>query len=375
MLFHAYTNINDGGIGYWVSNNARAETVSCFTYFCYFGFATTGGGFIRGLNNNNSYGNYGAVSRGFDATETVVTANLSGEQLQLTANSAMTYTVGETITGATSGATGTINNIQAAANKLYYSRTNANTFANSESIVGATSGITGIITSSGVTGQKGFVVVANNFTVDPTLFSGRSIEFSGDSSAYVVQTVSGTYTNTQSKMIFVLAQEKTTASSNGANVVFRQNYSQIRLTGHDFLDIGTGNTVTTNYPNAPVTMPSQANEVVEGRPGRVYYVSTDQNGNFRVGDYFKIEQATGKATLDASAFNLSGLSELRLGSIGAQLGESINEFSADGTLAGNSNVAVPTEQAVKTYVDSTVNTPSNTLINSVRMISYINLDV
>jgi hypothetical protein len=172
-------------------------------------------------------------------------------------------------------------------------------------------------------------------------------------------------------MIFVLAQEKTTASSNSANVVFRQNYSQIRLTGHDFLDIGTGNTVTTNYPNAPVTMPSQTNEVVEGRPGRVYYVSTDQNGNFRVGDYFRIEQATGKATLDASAFNLSGLSELRLGSIGAQLGESINEFSADGTLAGNSNVAVPTEQAVKTYVD----TNAITLINGAQIIAYINLQV
>jgi len=56
--------------------------------------------------------------------------------------------------------------------------------------------------------------------------------------------------------------------------------------------------------------------------------------------------------LDASAFDLSGLTSLRLGSIGAQLGESINEFSSDGTLSGNSNTAVPTEQAVKTYVDS-----------------------
>ena len=354
MVFHAYTNINDGGVGYWVSNNGRAEIVSCFTYFCYFGFAATAGGFIRGLNNNNSYGNFGAVSRGFDATESVVTARLAGEQLQLTANSVMNYTVGETITGSTSGATGRINNVQTAANKVYYSRTNANTFANSETIVGATSGMNGIITSSGVTGQRGFVVVANNFSSDPTGFMGRSIEFSGDSSAYVVQAVSGTYTNTQSNMVFVLAQEKVTASSNGANVVFRQNYSQIRLTGHDFLDIGTGNTVTTNYPNAPITMPSQANEVVEGRPGRVYYVTTDQNGNFRVGDYFRIDQATGRATLDASAFNLSGLSELRLGSIGAQLGETINEFSADGTLGGNSNFAVPTEQAVKTYVDSGV---------------------
>lgn len=386
MVFHAYTNINDNGIGYWVSNNGRAEIVSCFTYFCYFGFAATAGGFIRGLNNNNSYGNYGAVSRGFDASESTVSAVVAGEQLQLTTNSAMDYTVGETITGGTSGATGVINNVQASANKLYYSRTNANTFANSETVTGGTSGMVGTITGSGVTGQKGFIVVANNFTVDPTNFSGRSIEFTGDSSAYVIQTVSGTYSNVASKMIFTLAQEKTTASSNGANVTIRQNYSQIRLTGHDFLDIGTGNTATTNYPGIPSQSKSQVNEVVEGRPGRVYYVSTDQNGNFRVGDYFRIDQATGRATLDASAFDLSGLTELRLGSIGAQLGESINEFSSDSTLSGNSNVAVPTEQAVKIYVDnkaanayanaqSYVTTAIEPELNSLKALVYLNMSV
>jgi hypothetical protein len=32
-------------------------------------------------------------------------------------------------------------------------------------------------------------------------------------------------------------------------------------------------------------------------------------------------------------------------------GTSINEFSVDGTLSGNSTFAVPTEKAVKTYVD------------------------
>jgi len=35
-------------------------------------------------------------------------------------------------------------------------------------------------------------------------------------------------------------------------------------------------------------------------------------------------------------------------------GASIDEFSTDGTLAGNSDVAVPTEQAVKTYVDGAI---------------------
>jgi hypothetical protein len=35
-----------------------------------------------------------------------------------------------------------------------------------------------------------------------------------------------------------------------------------------------------------------------------------------------------------------------------QNGNRINEFSIDGTLSGNSNLAVPTEKAVKTYVDN-----------------------
>ena len=124
------------------------------------------------------------------------------------------------------------------------------------------------------------------------------------------------------------------------------------MTGHDFLSIGTGGKTTTNYPGEPTQAAAQGNEVTENLPGRVYYASTDQDGNFRVGNFFRIDQATGRATLDASAFDLSGLTSLRLGSIGAQLGESINEFSADGTLSGNSNTAVPTEQAVKTYVDN-----------------------
>ena len=122
------------------------------------------------------------------------------------------------------------------------------------------------------------------------------------------------------------------------------------------MSIGTGGKATTNYPGEPTQAASQGNEVTETYPGRVYFVSTDQDGNFRVGNYFRVDQSTGRATLDASAFDLAGLTSLRLGSIGAQLGESINEFSSDGTLAGNSNTAVPTEQAVKTYVDTKTDT-------------------
>ena len=158
-------------------------------------------------------------------------------------------------------------------------------------------------------------------------------------------------TDTTGITILQFADEKTIGCTDGQSFKIRYRYSQVRLTAHDFLDVGTGSRANTNWPYLPLSPNIPSQETDETRPGRVYYVSTDQDGNFSVGKFFRVEQATGKATLDASAFDLSGLSSLRLGSIGAQLGASINEFSTDGTLTQNSDVKVPTQKAVKTYVD------------------------
>ena len=145
-------------------------------------------------------------------------------------------------------------------------------------------------------------------------------------------------------------------------MTIRQQYSQIRLTGHDFLDIGTGGVTTTNYPelytNAGFTdgYESQyARETSDNGGGRVFYTSTDQDGNFRVGELFEVEQATGIVTLNADLFNLSGLSELALG--GVVLGGTevvIREFSTDPTMSANSDNVVPTQKAIVTYIGSRV---------------------
>ena len=208
-----------------------------------------------------------------------------------------------------------------------------------------------------------------NTTYNPTDNADitEDANYGEDTLTYIITAVSG-YTQTQDPVLkgtctVTLATEKqnTSATYYGQKFKIRYKYSQVRLTGHDFLSIGTGGRATTNYPGEPTQSASQGNETTELYPGRVYYVSTDQDGNFRVGSYFRVDQATGRATLDASAFDLAGLTSLRLGSIGAQLGESINEFSSDGTLSGNSNLSVPTEQAVKTYVDSKTGTNITTI--------------
>lgn len=137
----------------------------------------------------------------------------------------------------------------------------------------------------------------------------------------------------------------------GLVATVRERYSQCRLTGHDFLDIGTGNFIETNYPNVDTLNKAPENEVIEGSGGRVFYTSTDQDGNFRTGELFQVEQATGIVTISADFFDLGGLTELALG--GVRLGGSgtvIREFSTDATFTENSNNVVPTQRAIRAYL-------------------------
>ncbi len=144
--------------------------------------------------------------------------------------------------------------------------------------------------------------------------------------------------------------------THGTTGTIRIRYSQVRITGHDFLDIGTGNFEETNYPELYATgvyQPTPENEVYEESGGRVFYTSTDQSGNFRAGELFAVEQATGIVTISADFFDLSGLTELRIG--GVRLGGSgvvIREFSTDAIFTADSNNIVPTQKAIAAYLNN-----------------------
>lgn len=125
--------------------------------------------------------------------------------------------------------------------------------------------------------------------------------------------------------------------------------STCRATGHDFLDIGTGGYNSTNYPTAifgnPAVTASQDREVVEETKGRVFFVSTDQDGVFRVGRFFTVDQGTGTVTFSASIAlsNLDG--------IGFKRGVVVAEFSTDNTMTNNAADTVSTQSAVRGYID------------------------
>ena len=116
---------------------------------------------------------------------------------------------------------------------------------------------------------------------------------------------------------------------------------------------------TGNYTSAP------ENEVQELNGGRVFYTSTDQNGNFRTGELFAVEQATGIVTISADFFELNGLTELALG--GVRLGGSgavVREFSTDALFIADSNNIVPTQRAIKSYLATRLNIGGSDLLTS-----------
>lgn len=148
-------------------------------------------------------------------------------------------------------------------------------------------------------------------------------------------------------------------------VVIRERYSQVRITGHDFLDVGSGNFEETNYPELYVeynfeTAPQQEVQNLNG--GRVFYTSTDQDGNFRAGEQFAVEQATGIITISADFFDLEGLTELRLAGINVGSTAVIREFSKDPLFLQNSNNVIPTQRAIRAYLQSRLNVGGEDLL-------------
>jgi hypothetical protein len=519
IVFDSWTQIHEnGGVGFWITNNGAAEIVSCFTYYCHISYTSTRGGRIRSLAGNSSWGTYAIVSSGFNADESTLDGFIDGIELNYdltTLSTGASFETAEQVIGGTSGAVGEVTSFQPSADKILIRPLKGN-FTQNEVVTGQTStatatlvnnsdaqkGISGftfvlggltaapepggsiefisgpgglgadlftyvvanssysgptgrgelvvtrgllgsaaashdglstiaryqtgtatsltapisdavsvIIQVASITGINtgGYVIVDNEMmevvsfptatsvevvrgvegTTGATHNSGVTVralqikvpsetttarDLNASETTILVESATGTLSSdyikidnefmqvststtiTTGTVLVVLAEEKPTATYDRQNARIRYLYSQVRLTGHDFLDIGTGNKTQTNWPGQPLSAPAPGNEVNEVFPGRVFFVSTDQDGNFTVGRYFKVNQATGSTTLNASSFDLSGLSSLRLGSIGAQIGESINEFSSDVTLSANSNAKVPTQKAVKTYVDTKTKT-------------------
>jgi hypothetical protein len=134
--------------------------------------------------------------------------------------------------------------------------------------------------------------------------------------------------------------------------------SLCRATGHDFTQIGTGGFNTSNYPNVILGDPlgslapyytdspnATSAQVWERRKGRVFWMSTDQFGFFRVGKFFEVDQGQGSIKFSGE-IGITGATAL-----GFKKGVTIDEFSIDDTMADESDTKVPVEKAIVSYIN------------------------
>ena len=89
--------------------------------------------------------------------------------------------------------------------------------------------------------------------------------------------------------------------SAGTTVYFSRVSLQI-TSSHSFEWVGAGNNIFSAKPGLGGVVITE-NEVVMNNGGQVVYTSTDQAGNFKIGDQFTINQLTG--TISGRAFSQS----------------------------------------------------------------------
>ena len=245
----------------------------------------------------------------------------------------------ETLTQATSGATAKV--AKSATGTTHYLYDVVGTFDTTNTITGSGSGALG---ANSVPTQA---ITDNVWAfIDIGEVAGSNIDTASYSGGGVHEVVPAS------------TRTLTAGAAQGATGEITVSISLLRATGHDFTQIGTGGFNDSNYPNVILGDPvntlaefytdantATSSQVWERRKGRVFFVSTDQNGFFRVGKFFSVDQATGDITF-AGEIGLSNANAL-----GFKKGVTINEFSADDSFADDSGQAVPTEKAIGNYIN------------------------
>jgi hypothetical protein len=313
MNVDAFTQYNQGGVGVAVTNEGYAQLVSVFTICCDKAITCHAGGQADVANSNCSFGTLGLVADGKGATQFIgtVTSSAAISQDNVTLNigigqtrpydgqiaffgelfeSVETITVGSGGTGYTSTPTVTI------AAPTGSSGETATAFATleGESVASIT------VISSGSQYQ----------TTPNVTISAPNVGSNGATATAVMApiyyTINSSTPPSAGITTLTLAENLLNAIGVGTSVHFFQQ-SKIIASSHTFEYIGSGNTITLATPKrGGVTI--QANEVTSSNGGKVIYTSTDQAGNFRIGDDLQINQNTG--TISGRAFSRSLFSEM-----------------------------------------------------------------
>ena len=353
MVCDAFTQINQGGIGHLILNRGYAQYVSCFTTFSSVGYWTRCGGTSNISNSVIDFGLQGIRSSGYYP---------------------IPYASGRVNRTYTSTVAGAIVRIAGSG----YAGNFPVTFDNPPGGYGGGAAATAIIDG----GKVSSVQINSNgsgYTAVPAVNLSQSSQGSG---AQIDVLLASPNTLTV-KNLSMKPENGTAAFINNTAYTVIGAASNVYVNGYDVtiepaittvaadtpISFYTLSTISTGglaleYPGSGVTynslptyggIPDNTQKVVTDGPGKVYYVTIDNTGNFNVGPFFGVDFATGTVTLNAKNINLSGLSAIgpfsRDGVVaGVQLQEVSDDTSLTHVVPQYDHTTAPTQFAVKGYV-------------------------
>jgi hypothetical protein len=305
MSVDSYTQFNQGGIGVSITNGAYSQLVSIFTICDDIAIFTGSGGQCDITNSNSSFGRLGLYSDGVgDANSksiyrsTGIAKTTAPEKTNIVEISGVgnyrPYDGQVCYFGELLFFVDVIDVIDGGSGYTVAPRVN----------ISSPEGANGITAQASSTIENGRVVSVNIvnsgtqyknlpvITIDPP--SGP-----GTQATAVVRRMQPIYYKVDSATLpsagvstVSFLQNLNNTVSAGTTVYFSRVSLQI-TSSHSFEWVGSGNDINRAKPAlGGVVVPE--NEVVQENGGRVVYTSTDQAGNFKIGDGVIINQATGQ---------------------------------------------------------------------------------
>jgi len=314
MSVDSYTQFNQGGIGVSVTNGAYAQLVSIFTICDDIGIFTKSGGQCDITNSNCSFGNFGLVSDGVgDATSKSIyryTAQSVGEA-QIETDEIVVSGVGTY--RPYDGQAIYFGDLYNTVSRIEVTNGGSGYLFPPDVIISAPTGPNGItaegsanIDATGTVISVDVISSGSQYSTPPTVtFSPIGGVGSGAAAISFLEPI---YFNIQSATLPVAGISTITLLSNlnstigaGTTIYFSRLSLQI-ATSISLEWVGSGTNINTAKPSlGGVTI--QPNEVDKIRGGQVVYTSTNQAGNFQIGDNVVINQLTG--TISGRAFSQS----------------------------------------------------------------------
>ena len=326
MVCDSFTQYNENGIGVSITNNGYAQLVSIFTINCDIGIFAASGGSCDLTNSNSSFGNFGLVAVGLGSTEFTGKVNA------------------DTIAGLDTVTLKEVYDSSGNARRPYdgqslWFKINLSNYPDTVGTGTITAPLKELRSITVLNGGSGFsatsppnvVIRDNDGTVQPKGPQGIIAEASatvndaGQITAIDVVSTGRNYLSSQNIVVDVegntglatavmspiyytvsAASSTTPAPSGITTVTFNEfipyelfendsielrRISRILTSSHSFEYIGTGTDINTSTP-LKGAVPIKENEVVAIDGAQIPFTSTDQKGNFDIGEGIQIDQTT-----------------------------------------------------------------------------------